>query len=288
MHIIDDLDEMIKTARGWLAGGKVSFVPVANNLHEGHTALIQAAQQASEICVVGLINKAELFDAKQDPPRHAGDLTRDLRIMSNLKVDIVFIPRAEDMYPSHTFATYATPTGPLIEHVKKIQAALSVQKFATTMLKLLQLVRPDIAVVGQKDVLQVAIIRQLIRDFNIDVGLQVLPTVREQDGLACSSHNQLFSPAERQAAAGLNQALRLAQTHIESGERQVASLEKAIMASVSTQPLLVLTSLLICHTETFLPVSTVAPGTLLMIGARVDSVQLTDNIAWMSDGQWRV
>src|SRR5438270_9966798 len=105
MRVIHDLDEMTQTARGWLAGGSVAFVPIMGNLHQGHLALVQAAQQECDICVVCLLVNSPEPELRKDLPTSSYDLTRDIQLLSTTNIDVVFIPRLDAMYPPH-FVTY--------------------------------------------------------------------------------------------------------------------------------------------------------------------------------------
>ncbi len=162
----------------------------------------------------------------------------------------------------------------------------AVRGVATIMTKLLQLVRPDVAYFGQKDAQQVAIVQQLVRDLNIDVTLRILPTVRDSDGIALSSRNSALTPAERQAAKSIYQALLAGKALIEGGERQPAALEKAMRAVIATEPLLALDYAVVCHPDTFRELEKAAPRTMLTLAARINNLRLIDNIVWLGNGNW--
>jgi len=286
MRIIDSLDEMVETARGWLAGGTVGIMSLSSKLHEGHTALIQRMRDVSEISVVCVINKAILFGDAQDTHVQAGDLSKDLRLLSSLNVDIAFIPRAEEMYPTGIFSTHVIPTGSVAECLHGISNPSEIQMFTTTMTKILLLVRPDIAFFGHKDALRIAIIRGLVRDLHIDVHLQVLPTVREQDGLAISSRHQQLSSGERRLAPVIYQTLSEVKTLIEAGERRAESIEAYITDHIQAHAYLSLAYSRICDATTLSRRSDIVPGTLIALGVNIGAIQLSDNIEWMANGQW--
>ncbi len=285
MRIIESLNEMIETARGWLTGGTVGFVPIKSAFHEGHRALIRAALEECEVCIVCILLKPEQSSAYHKSAKHARSQTYDLQQLARIGVDIVFIPAIEELYPPG-FATYVTSPGSLVEQLEGASTFKELQEFATTMTKLLQLVRPDMIYVGQKDAQKVAVVRQLIRDFNIDVNLCVLPTLRERDGLAFSNRCLALSRKEREAATVIYQALLKGKNLIERGERRALALEKVMGDLVSTRSLVSLSYVKVCHPDTFMDVREATPGTLLTISAQVGSVYLVDNILWMSDGQW--
>jgi pantoate--beta-alanine ligase len=279
MRIINNLDEMTETARGWLSGGSVGFVPTRGHLHTGHLALIEAARQECEISVVSIS-----VDPMHSDPGEA-HLTQDLQLMATTNVDVVFLPRAEDMYPPD-FSTYLTLTGPLMERLEGTRHPNYLRDIATHVTKLFQLVRPDIAYFGQKDAQQVAVIHRVVRDLNIDISLRVLPTVRESDGLAVAGSNALLSPAERQAATVLHRALLAGKALIESGERRPVIIEKAVADLVASEAAVRLDYAAACHPDTFAELQLIAPGTLLVIAAYVGKARLVDNILWKIDERW--
>jgi pantoate--beta-alanine ligase len=285
MRIIHNLDEMTETARGWLAAGSVGFVPTMGFLHAGHLSLVQAAQQECEISVACIFVNPIQFDAQEDLLRYPRDLERDLQLLQDIKVDVVFIPRAEDIYPLH-FSTYVTPIGPTMARLENLSSPIYIRGVATAITKLFQLVRPDVAYFGQKDAQKIAIVRKLVRDLNIDVTLRILPTVRENDGLALSSQNQLLSLPERQGARALYRALLAAKSLVEQGERRPQEVVKTMADIVNAESLLTLNYAVVCRPDTFDPVDVIQPGTLLALAASIKSIRLVDNITWLENGQW--
>lgn len=289
MRVIQNLDEMTETARGWLTGGSVGFIPTMGYLHAGHMTLVQASRRACEFTVVSIFVNPLQFGPDEDPALYPRDLARDLQVLDSEQVDIAFVPRLEDIYPAH-FSTYVTPTGPIARLLERGNRHHYARGVATVTAKLFQLVRPDVAFFSQKNAVHVALVRQLIRDLNMDISLRVLPTVRENDGLVTGYRNALLSPAERQAAAILYQALLAARRLIEKGERDVAVIERAMDDLVATAPLARLDYVTVCDPATFeQPAGMLAnplPDTLLLIAARVGNSYLLDNMLWMGDGYW--
>ena len=163
----------------------------------------------------------------------------------------------------------------------------SLRMMATTMTKLLQLVRPDILFLAQKDALQIALYQQLIRDLNIDVRLHIIPTVRLLDGLAVSNRNQFLTSAQRQEAPFLYHALKNAQLHIIKGEHNSTFISDEINAELLKAKQIVLEHIMICHPDTLAPISSIIPNTTIIVSARAGTIQLIDAIHWLSDGQWR-
>jgi pantoate--beta-alanine ligase len=291
MRIIHSLDEMTETARGWLAGGPVGFIPTSGNLHAGQLSLIQASQRECEITVVSILIDKEEFATQYQGAGLMYDLSRDVQFLESAQVDIAFIPRPEDIYPP-AFATYVTASGPVVEHLECMLTRDRARYVATTFTRLLQLVRPDIAYFGQKSAQLVVLVRGLIHDLCIDTSLRVLPMVREGDGLALSSRNALLTPAQRQDAPLLYRALLRARAFIEQGERTASILQKAIADTISSSPHLRLDYAAVCDAATFASIERLPElvpgqrGFLLAVAAYVGSVRLTDNIQFTSDGYW--
>lgn len=289
MRIIDNLDEMIETARGWLTGGSVGFVPLRSALHAGHLTLIRATRQDCQISVVSIVENPVPFAPDNSPgvplvssPRN---LSQELQQLSNEGVDVVFVPRLEDLYPPE-FSTYITPTGPLMERLEGAYSPTYLREVATMLTKLFQLVRPDITYFGHKRAQEVAVIQRLVSDLNIDVTLRILPTLRESNGIAISSRNSLLSSKEQRAARVIYRALLLGKALVENGERIPPVLEKAMTDLVTKESLIELEYVAVCHPATFEQVSVIVPGTLFAIAVHIGPVRLIDNILWMSDGNW--
>jgi pantoate--beta-alanine ligase len=289
MRIIQNLDEMTETARGWLAGGTVGFVPTMGHLHAGHLSLVKAVQRECEISVVSIFVNPLQFDPGQDHAIYPRNLSGDLQLLDNEHVDIVFVPRFEDIYPPH-FSTYVTPNGQITQWLKKINRLQYARGITTLTAILFQLVRPDSVYYSLKNALHVALVHQEIRDLNFDISLRTLPVVRDNDGLAISNRLPSLSAAEREALSLLYQALLAAQSMIEKGERDVATIEKAMADVAATSPLLKLDYATVCDPETFeQPGDTLAtplPNILIQVAGYVGNIYLVDNFLRMSDGYW--
>lgn len=177
MRIIYTLDEMIETARGWLAAGSVGFVPTSGNLNRDHLGLVKAAQEECEISIVSIFVNPLQFASPEELALFPRSLARDLQILQNAQVHVVFVPRAEDMYPP-TFSTYITPDTSRTVHMSTTNTSLAsptyLRGFATGITKLFQIVRPDIAYFRSEATPEVAVVQQLVRDLNIDVSLRVV------------------------------------------------------------------------------------------------------------------
>ncbi|GAC1423718.1 MAG: hypothetical protein NVS4B1_12980 [Ktedonobacteraceae bacterium] len=178
MRVIYTINEMIETARGWLAAGAVGFVPTTGNLHAGHLALVKAAQEECAISIVSIFVNPLQFSSEEELVQFPRLLARDLQLLRSAHVDVVFVPRAEDMYPP-TFSTYITPTIARMERFNPANNQSNtftyIYGLATVITKLFQIVRPDVAYFRQEATPEVAIVQKLVQDLNIDVALRILP-----------------------------------------------------------------------------------------------------------------
>jgi pantoate--beta-alanine ligase len=185
--------------------GSTGLVPTMGSFHEGHMSLIRAAREENDVVVVSLFVNPAQFDHSGDLSSYPRDEARDLELAKQAGVDILFAPSAAELYPEG-FQTWVDveELGRVLEGVARPGHFRGV---ATICLKLFNLVRPTRAYFGQKDAQQTAVVRRLVKDLNVPVEIRVLPTVRDEDGLALSSRNTLLSPAERELAISLPRAL---------------------------------------------------------------------------------
>jgi pantoate--beta-alanine ligase len=250
MKVVRTVDEMTQVA----LSHKLGLVPTMGAFHEGHLSLLRAARAECETVVVSLFVNPAQFGAGEDLERYPRDEARDLRLAEEAGVDVLFAPTAEQMYPEG-FGTWVDV------EVTGGEAAARPGHFrgvATVCLKLFNLVRPDVAFFGQKDAQQVAALRQIVRDLNLGLQLRVLPTVRDDDGLALSSRNAYLSDAERERALALPRALEAAR----SAPDPVAATRTALNG---LEP-------------EYVELLRVGDATLLTASARVGTTRLIDNV----------
>ena len=185
--------------------GSVGLVPTMGAFHEGHLSLFAAARQENELVVASLFLNPAQFGPEEDLDRYPRDEERDTRLAEGAGVDILFAPAAEELYPEG-FDTWVD-----VEHLgRRLEGEFRPGHFrgvATVCLKLFNIIRPRRAYFGQKDAQQAAVVKRMVSDLNLDVEIRVLPTVRDEDGLAYSSRNTYLSPEERRAALALPRAL---------------------------------------------------------------------------------
>src|SRR3989442_7995690 len=207
MRVVTAVQEMDDEHSGWASSLDVGFVPTIGYLHEGHLSLVRQARVENKVLVVSIFVNPTQFGPHEDLGTYPRDLSRDLQLLEESGVDVVFTPTPEEIYPPG-FVTYVEPTGPLAGQAEGASRPGHFRGVATVVLKLFQIVRPHQAYFGQKDAQQVAVIARMVTDFNLPVKLRVLSTIREADGLAMSSRNAYLDPQERAAATVLYSALQ--------------------------------------------------------------------------------
>ncbi len=256
-------------------GARIGFVPTMGYFHEGHLALMRRAKELADKLVVSIFVNPIQFGPQEDFAAYPRDLERDARLAEEVGVDVLFVPDDQEMYPPG-YQTFVEVT----ELSKPLCGAKRPGHFrgvATVVLKLFNIVRPHLAVFGLKDYQQFLVIRQMVKDLNLDVEIIGHPIVREKDGLAMSSRNTYLSPEERQSALCLYQALRLAQEKIKEGNREVAALKEELSRFILSHPYTKIDYIEFCDPETLAPVDYINQKTLLALAVFVGRARLIDN-----------
>lgn len=212
----------------------IGLVPTMGALHEGHLSLIREARRMSDVVVVSVFVNPTQFGPGEDFERYPRNLTNDTALLTDYNVDYIFAPPVEEIYPKG-FSTYVTVEG-LSDQLEGSSRPGHFRGVATVVTILLNVVRPDFAFFGQKDAQQAVIIRRLARDLALDTEIIILPTVREDSGLAISSRNLYLDPEEHQAATVLNRALSKAKELFKDGERNPNRLAEIVRTTIETEP----------------------------------------------------
>jgi pantoate--beta-alanine ligase len=212
----------------------VGLVPTMGALHEGHLSLVKEARQMCDIVVVSVFVNPAQFAPTEDFAQYPRDLTKDTALLTDYNVDYIFAPTPEEIYP-RGYATYVTVEG-LSDQLEGASRPGHFRGVATVVTVLLNTIRPDFAFFGQKDAQQAVIIKRLVRDLALDTEIVVLPTVREDSGLAMSSRNVYLSSEERDAAAVIHRALVKAKEAYKAGERNAAKLVELIRKTIEAEP----------------------------------------------------
>jgi pantoate--beta-alanine ligase len=212
----------------------IGLVPTMGALHEGHLSLVREARRMCDVVVVSVFVNPTQFGPGEDYEHYPRDLTNDTALLTDYNVDYIFAPTAEEIYPKG-FATYVNVQG-LSDQLEGGSRPGHFRGVATIVTILLNTVRPDFAFFGQKDAQQALIIRRLVRDLAFDAEIVILPTVREDSGLAISSRNLYLNPEEQSSAAIIHQALNRARTAYKEGERSASRLEILVRSTIELEP----------------------------------------------------
>lgn len=273
MKVVDTLDEL------WLARRKlkepVGLVPTMGYLHDGHLSLVRQARFDCASVVVSIFVNPTQFGAHEDLNKYPRDVQRDLDLLDQAGVDLVWTPTNEVMYP----AGYQTWVS--VEEVSKpLEGAMRPGHFrgvATVVAKLFNAVQPQRAYFGQKDAQQAVVIRQMAHDMDFPIEIMVCPTVREPDGLAMSSRNVYLSVEERRAAVVLPRALFQAKAAYGVGERDANQLRKVVQDTLATEPLVKVQYVSCAHPDTLTELEGQVDRALLSLAVSIGKTRLIDN-----------
>jgi len=247
-------------------------------LHAGHRALLEAARRQNDTVVASIFVNPLQFNRKEDLETYPRTMSEDLKVCDDCGVDLVFAPTEADLYPVEqlTFVESAA----LSQHLCGQFRPGHFRGVATVVLKLFNIVQPDRAYFGQKDAQQLAIIRRMVQDLNVPVTIVPIPTVREPDGLAISSRNQLLTLDQRAVAPVLSRALRKAIDVIQNGEQRVAVIREQALAVITPCAQTRVEYFEVVDPELLTPVEQVDGPVLVAAAMWLGPVRLIDNISW--------
>ncbi|MDT8424147.1 MAG: pantoate--beta-alanine ligase [Desulfuromonadales bacterium] len=260
------------------AGQTIAFVPTMGYLHEGHLSLLRAGRERGELLILSIFVNPTQFGPNEDLASYPRDLERDLAVAAEAGVDLVFLPTPEIMYPPH-YATYVTVEG-VTEGLCGANRPGHFRGVTTVVCKLFNIVQPDVALFGQKDFQQLAVIRRMTSDLNLPVEIVGLPIIREADGLAMSSRNVYLSARERQQALALSDALHLASTAVQQGEMNVQALLALATRRIEQEPLAVIDYIEIRDALTLQPLQKIDQAgaeAVLLLAVKFGKTRLLDN-----------
>jgi pantoate--beta-alanine ligase len=258
------------------AGKRIGLVPTMGALHEGHLSLVRIAKAQSDLVVVSLFVNPLQFGPKEDLAKYPRSFERDCEMLQREGTDLLFAPTVAEMYPTPA-VTYVNVEG-LSERLDGQSRPGHFRGVTTVVSKLFHIAEPDIAVFGQKDAAQVAIIKRMVRDLNMPVEIVVAPIIREPDGLALSSRNAYLDPQQRQQALVLSRTLRAVEERFEKGERSAERLIAAGLEILQQEPAARLDHLSVVDPESLEPITNVASRALVAVAAYVGSTRLIDNV----------
>ncbi len=261
------------------AAGKreIGFVPTMGALHQGHLSLVRRCREENGLVVVSIFVNPAQFGPTEDLQRYPRDPEKDIAMLENENVDLLFMPDNGEIYPQ-PYRTYVNVEG-LDSGLCGRTRPVHFRGVATVVLKLLNLVRPQRAYFGQKDAQQAMIIRQMVRDLNLPVRIRVMPIVRDGDGLALSSRNAYLSPPERQAALLLPNSLQKAAALVRCGVGESRIIRESMQIELDRDPLLVTEYISIVRLDDLQDIPAVEPGnTLIAAAVRAGRTRLIDNL----------
>ena len=254
----------------------VGFVPTMGYLHEGHLVLVRQARAENSSVVVSIFVNPTQFGPQEDFKQYPRDPQRDLAMLEKEKVDTVFMPQVDEMYPPQ-FNSWVE-AGKVAERLEGASRPAHFRGVATVVAKLFNIVQPDRAYFGQKDAQQLVVIKKMVADLDMNLEVVAVPTVREPDGLAMSSRNTYLNPEERKQAAVLYQALTLAQKLWSQGEKDAQTIRHQMTDLIQKQPLARIDYISIADAETLDELDRVRPPALVSLAVRIGKTRLIDNV----------
>lgn len=277
--LIKEITELRKLIKSWKKEGlSIGFVPTMGALHEGHESLIKRAVKENDKVVVSVFVNPTQFGPNEDYDSYPRDIEKDLGLCMNADASVVFNPEPNEMYYDNKSTTVS---------VANLTSVLCGSKrpghfdgVCLVVSKFLNIVTPDRAYFGQKDAQQVAVIRRMVRDLNIDVEIVACEIIREEDGLAKSSRNIYLSKEERKSALVLSRSLKIAREALISGERNADFIKKAMIEEINKEPLAKIDYVEIVDSESLENVDTIENNILIPIAVYIGKTRLIDNFTF--------
>jgi len=276
MRVIESIKEMQTHCESLrLSGKKISFVPTMGYFHEGHLSLMKYARKTADAVIASIYVNPTQFGPKEDFSKYPRNFERDAQMAESVGVDVIFSPTNQEMYPD-AYQTYVD-----VEQITRNLCGLSrpghFRGVTTVCCKLFNIVKPHSAVFGKKDYQQLAAIRRMVADLNMDLEIIGLPTFREADGLAMSSRNVYLSKEERISALTLVGALKKAQKLYREGERQAGLMIREAKALIEGAEFTDIDYIKICDTTTLEDVDTIKGEVVMALAVKVGKTRLIDN-----------
>lgn len=279
MKIVTTIAEAKEQIKEWRSQGlSVGLVPSMGYLHEGHASLMkEAVKQMDKVAVSVFVNPTQ-FGPGEDYDSYPRDLDHDIAICEEQGVDLIFHPSVEEMYGKNynTYVTMETLGDELCGKSRPIHF----RGVCTVVTKLFNIITPDKAFFGQKDAQQLAIIKRMVKDLNMNLEVVGCPIIREDDGLAKSSRNTYLSLEERQAALILSKTIFMGQEMVKNGERDVKTLLDAMKANIETEPLAKIDYVEVVDGETMQKVEKIEESVLVAMAVYIGSTRLIDNFMY--------
>jgi pantoate--beta-alanine ligase len=257
-------------------GETICLVPTMGYLHEGHLDLMRMGRPMADHLMISIFVNPTQFAPNEDLDKYPRDMERDTQLAASVGVDCIFFPDVSQMYPEG-YATYVN-----VENITRgLCGAARPTHFrgvTTVVLKLFNIIEPDLSIFGEKDYQQLAVIRRMVEDLNMNVEIVAHPTVREEDGLAMSSRNKYLNPEERKNALVLHRSLLLAQDRVKAGEKSTARIREEVVKMIANTPGSVIDYVEIVDTDNLEPVDKTDGRTVMALAVKFGTTRLIDNI----------
>ena len=275
-YLVVDVKEMCKRADALRAQGKrIGLVPTMGALHLGHLSLAIAAKNECDVVIVSDFVNPTQFAPGEDFDKYPRTLDADINLLSKIGADYIFAPKPSDMYPEGFDAKVHVGGGSQL-----LEGEFRPTHFdgvATVVLKLFNISRADVAYFGQKDYQQVQVVQKMIDDLNVPIQIEMLPIIRERDGLAMSSRNQYLSNEERKEALVLSEALAKAEEMIRAGERDANAIYAEMRAIIESAPSAKIDYMRVADPKSLQPLERVAGNAVVLLAVRIGATRLIDN-----------
>ncbi len=276
MKVVKKIEEMRREVSGIKSRGMCTgFVPTMGYLHEGHLSLVRESVRKADVTVVSIFVNPTQFGPREDFKEYPRDLNRDSGILKREGVDYLFVPGTDEIYPQ-VYKTFV--------EVHDLQDKLCGRSrpghfrgVCTVVLKLFNIINPDISFFGQKDYQQAVILKRMVKELNLEVKIEVLPIIREEDGLALSSRNKYLTQEERSAALVLSKSLKEAKSMVEKGQRDSATIIREMKEMIDRESLAKIDYIEIADTDKLDPVARIEKEAVAALAVFIGKVRLIDN-----------
>jgi pantoate--beta-alanine ligase len=274
IRLIKEMQAFSEEAR--MQGKKIAFVPTMGFLHEGHLHLIRQARTMGDVLIVSIFVNPIQFGPSEDFKQYPRDWDRDAQLCESGGADVIFAPIVEEMYPEGFQTMVSVPH--LSQNLCGISRPTHFQGVATVVAKLFNCTRPHIALFGEKDFQQLAVIKRMVEDLNFDINIIGVPTVREADGLAMSSRNTYLSAEEHGSALSLSKALFKVRELFQNGERNARVLIDTARDIITREEGAAIDYIKICDTATLHDVDTISRPAVMALAVKIGKARLIDNV----------
>jgi pantoate--beta-alanine ligase len=274
IRLIKEMQAFSEEAR--MQGKKIAFVPTMGFLHEGHLHLIRQARTMGDVLIVSIFVNPIQFGPSEDFKQYPRDWDRDAHLCESGGADVIFAPIVEEMYPEGFQTAVSVPL--LSQNLCGISRPTHFQGVATVVAKLFNCTKPHVALFGEKDFQQLAVIKRMVLDLNVDIHIIGVPTVREAEGIAMSSRNTYLSTEERRSALSLSTALFKVRELFQNGERNARVLIDTAQAIITKEEGATIDYIKVCDTESLQDVDTISRPAVMALAVKIGKARLIDNV----------